>query len=187
MTTRVTVSIVREMKHRGEKITMLTAYDVTFARILDEAGVDLFLVGDSIGSVFSGYPNTLPVTVDKVIDHTKAVVRGAMTALVVIGMPFMSYHITVDDAKRNAGRMIKKSGAAVVKLEGGVNMKDVIRSIVDIGIPVMGHIGLTPQSIHQIGGYKLQGKMDDTAERCSTTPSPWQTPVPSPWYSNVCQ
>jgi 3-methyl-2-oxobutanoate hydroxymethyltransferase len=161
MTQKVTVPMIKAMKGQGEKITMLTAYDAPFARILDEAGVDMLLVGDSVGSVVAGYPNTLPVTIEEMIYHTKAVVRGVTRALVVIDMPFMSYQISIEDAKRNAGRMIKESGAEAVKLEGGLNMREVIKAICAIDIPVMGHIGLTPQSVHQMGGYKVQGKLDE--------------------------
>lgn len=161
MKEKVTVPGIRQMKERGEKITMLTAYDTPFAHILDEAGVDILLVGDSVGSVVVGYPNTLPVTVEEMIYHTSAVVRGTKRALVVIDMPFMSYQVSLEDAKRNAGRMIKESGAEAVKLEGGANMAEVIKAIVDIDIPVMGHVGLTPQSIHQMGGYKVQGKIEE--------------------------
>jgi 3-methyl-2-oxobutanoate hydroxymethyltransferase len=153
------------MKEQGKKITMLTAYDTPFARILDQAGVDILLVGDSVGSVVAGYPNTLPVTIDEMIYHTRAVVRGAERTLVVIDMPFMSYQISIEDAKRNAGRMIKESGAEAVKLEGGVNMKATIEAIVAIDIPVMGHIGLTPQSVHQMGGFKVQGKMEEQKQK----------------------
>jgi len=161
MAQKMTVPGIKAMKAGGEKITMLTAYDTPFARILDQAGVDILLVGDSVGSVVAGYPNTLPVTVEEMIYHTRAVVKGVARALVVIDMPFMSYQISIEDAKRNAGRMIKKSGAEAVKLEGGVNMKGVIKAIADIDIPVMGHIGLTPQSVHQMGGYKVQGKAEE--------------------------
>ena len=159
MNQKVTVPIVQHMKQRGERITMLTVYDTPFAQILDEVGVDIFLVGDSVGSVVAGFPNTLPVTVEQMIYHTQAVVRGTTRALVVIDMPFMSYQACVEDARRNAGRMIKESGAEAVKLEGGRNMQESIQAIVHIDIPVMGHIGLTPQSVHQMGGYKVQGKL----------------------------
>jgi 3-methyl-2-oxobutanoate hydroxymethyltransferase len=161
MAQKITVPSIKAMKGTNAKITMLTAYDTPFARILDEAGVDILLVGDSVGSVVAGYPNTLPVTIEEMIYHTKAVVKGATQALVVIDMPFMSYQISIEDAKRNAGRMIKESGAEAVKLEGGVNVKGAIEAIVAIDIPVMGHIGLTPQSIHQMGGYKVQGKAEE--------------------------
>jgi 3-methyl-2-oxobutanoate hydroxymethyltransferase len=157
---KVTVPILRNKKGK-EKITMLTAYDYTFANIMDNAGIDCILVGDSVGNVMLGYPNTIPVTVDEMIHHTKAVSKGAKNALVVIDMPFMSYQESIEQARRNAGRMIKESGAEAVKLEGGVKMKDVIRALVDIEIPVMGHIGLTPQSIHRMGSYKVQGKGEE--------------------------
>jgi 3-methyl-2-oxobutanoate hydroxymethyltransferase len=152
---KLTVPAVRARKGK-EKLTMLTAYDYVFANIMDNAGIDMILVGDSVGSVMLGYPNTIPVTVEEMIHHTKPVVKGAKKALIVIDMPFMSYHESIEQAKRNAGKMIKESGAEAVKLEGGKRMKDVIRAIADIDIPVMGHIGLTPQSVHSMGGYKVQ-------------------------------
>ncbi len=153
----ITVPMVRERKG-GEKICMLTAYDFPFAQIMDVAGIDVILVGDSVGNTVLGYPNSLPVTVEEMIHHTKAVTRGAQRALVVIDMPFMSYQESMDQARRNAGRMIKESGAQAVKLEGGRKMGDVIRAIVDIDIPVMAHIGLTPQSVNAMGGFKVQGR-----------------------------
>src|SRR4030042_1596417 len=159
MTQKITVPGIKAMKAGDEKITMLTAYHPPFARILDEAGVDILLVGDSVGSVVAGYSNTLPVTIEEMIYHTRAVAKGVTRALVVIDMPFMSYQISNEEAKRNAGRMIKESGAEAVKLEGGMKMKGVIKAIADIDIPVMGHIGLTPQSIHQMGGHKVQGQV----------------------------
>ena len=165
MPDKVTVPGIMAMKEQGKKITMLTAYDTPFARILDQAGVDILLVGDSVGSVVAGYPNTLPVTIDEMIYHTQAVVRGAERTLVVIDMPFMSYQISIEDAKQNAGRMIKESGAEAVKLEGGVNMKETIEAIVAIDIPVMGHIGLTPQSVHQMGGFRVQGKVEEQKQK----------------------
>lgn len=139
---------------------MLTAYDYPTAKIVDDAGTHTILVGDSVGPVVLGYPNTMPVTVDEMIHHAKAVVRAAKKALVIIDMPFMSYQESIEQAKRNAGKMIKESGAEAVKLEGGSNMHDTIRAITDIDIPVVGHIGLTPQSIHRMGGHKVQGKGD---------------------------
>lgn len=154
---KVTVPWVKERKG-SEKMTMLTAYDAVFAGIIDSAGIDMILVGDSVGTTMLGYPNTIPVTIEEMIHHTKAVVRGTKRALVIIDMPFMSYQESLEQAKRNAGRMLKESGAEVVKLEGGERMRDVIKSLVDIEIPVMGHIGLTPQSINRMGGYKVQGK-----------------------------
>jgi len=165
MPDKVTVPGIMSMKEEGKKITMLTAYDTPFARILDQAGVDILLVGDSVGSVVAGYPNTLPVTIDQMIYHTQAVTRGAERTLVVIDMPFMSYQISIEDAKRNAGRMVKESGAEAVKLEGGVNIKKTIEAIVAIDIPVMGHIGLTPQSVHQMGGFKVQGKVEEQKQK----------------------
>lgn len=154
---KITVPVIRGRKG-NEKITMLTAYDFPIASVLDEAGIDIILVGDSLGNVMLGYPNTLPVTVEEVIHHTKAVVRGAKRSLVVTDMPFMSYHESIEQARRNAGRMIKESGAEAVKLEGGRRMRETIRAIVDIDIPVMAHIGLTPQSVNAFGGHKVQGK-----------------------------
>ena len=155
---KVTVPVVRARKGK-DRLTMLTAYDYVFANIMDNAGIDMILVGDSVGNTVLGYQNTLPVTVDDMIHHTKAVVKGTKTGLVVIDMPFMSYQESIEQAKRNAGRMIKESGAEAVKLEGGVKMKETIRAIADVDIPVMGHIGLTPQSVHSMG-YKVQKEED---------------------------
>lgn len=162
---KITILDLQRMKDEREKITMLTAYDYPTARILDSCGVDIILVGDSVGNVILGEENTLPVSVEEMIHHTKAVTRGAKDSLVVIDMPFMSYQISTQDAKRNAGRMIKESGAEAVKLEGGTNMEDTIRAITDIDIPVMAHIGLTPQSVHRMGGYRVQGKEDKQREK----------------------
>jgi 3-methyl-2-oxobutanoate hydroxymethyltransferase len=155
---KITILDLQKMKDNGEKITMLTAYDYPTARILDESGVDILLIGDSVGNVMMGFDNTLPVTVDDIIYHTKAVAKARKKALVVADMPFMSYQVSIEEAKINAGRMIQEGGAEAVKLEGGENMEAVIRALSDIDIPVMGHIGLTPQSIHRLGGYKIQGK-----------------------------
>jgi 3-methyl-2-oxobutanoate hydroxymethyltransferase len=146
------------MKQRGEKITCLTAYDYATARILDEAGVEMLLVGDSLGCVVQGNSNTLAVTMEEMIYHTRAVVRGRKRALVIGDMPFMSYQLNKEQALQNAGRFLKEAGAEAVKLEGGVTMLETIRAIVNAGIPVMGHVGLTPQSVHQFGGYKVQGR-----------------------------
>ena len=154
---KITVPTIRARKG-GERITMLTAYDFPFAQIVDAAGVEVILVGDSLGNVVLGYANTLPVTMDEMIHHTSAVVRGTSRALVVGDMPFMSYHEGIEQARRNAGRIIKEGGAEGVKVEGGVRVRDVIRAIVDIDIPVMAHIGLTPQSVNAMGGFKVQGK-----------------------------
>jgi 3-methyl-2-oxobutanoate hydroxymethyltransferase len=155
---KITILDLQKIKDSGEKITMLTAYDYPTARMLDEAGVDILLIGDSVGNVMMGYENTLLVTVDDIIYHTKAVVKARKKALVVADMPFMSYQVSIEEAKINAGRMIQEGGAEAVKLEGGENMEAVIRALCEIDIPVMGHIGLTPQSIHRMGGYKIQGK-----------------------------
>jgi len=153
------------MKQKGEKITMLTAYDYATAKIVDEAGIPLILVGDSLGMVVLGYESTIPVTMDEMLHHTKAVVRGTKQAMIIGDMPFMTYHVSVEDALYNAGRFIQEGGAQAVKLEGGVTVAEKVRRIVECGIPVMGHIGLTPQSIHQLGGYKVRGKTQETATR----------------------
>jgi len=155
---KVTVTSLHRMKAEGQMITMLTSYDYPMTRILDETGVDVILVGDSVGNVILGYSNTLPVTMEEMLHHTRAVSRGCTRALVVGDMPFMSYQTGLEEAKRNAGRFLKDAGAEAVKLEGGVNMAEVIKAIVDIDIPVMAHIGLTPQSVHRMGGYKVQGR-----------------------------
>jgi 3-methyl-2-oxobutanoate hydroxymethyltransferase len=158
MTDKITVPAIVKMKQRGEKITCLTAYDYSFARILDAAGVDILLVGDSVGCVVQGQANTLPVTLDEMIYHTKAVVRGRTRALVVGDMPFLSFQVSKEQAVQNAGRFLQDAGAEAVKLEGGVAMRKTIAAITRVGIPVMGHVGLTPQSVHRFGGYKIQGK-----------------------------
>ena len=162
---RVTIGEIKEMKQRGDKIAMLTAYDYSTARLLDEAGVALILVGDSLGMVMLGYESTIPVTMDEMIHHTKAVVRGTKHALVIGDMPFMTYHVSIDDALRNAARFIQEGGAQAVKLEGGEVVADRVSRLVACGIPVQGHIGLTPQSVHQIGGYKVVGKTPEVAVR----------------------
>jgi len=162
---RVTINQIKEMKARAEKIVMLTAYDYSTARLIDEAEIPLILVGDSLGMVVLGYESTIPVTMEEMLHHTKAVVRGAKKAMVIGDMPFMTYHVSVEDALRNAARFIQEAGAQAVKLEGGVTVAETVRRIVDCGIPVMGHIGLTPQSIHQLGGFKMQGKTPEAAAR----------------------
>jgi 3-methyl-2-oxobutanoate hydroxymethyltransferase len=154
---KITVPMIKARKG-GERITMLTAYDFPFAQLVDGAGVEVILVGDSLGNVVLGYPNSLPVTMEQMIHHTAAVVRGVGRALVVGDMPFMSYQESIGQARRNAGRLVKEGGAEAVKVEGGVRVRDVIRAIVDIDIPVMAHIGLTPQSVNAMGGFKVQGK-----------------------------
>jgi 3-methyl-2-oxobutanoate hydroxymethyltransferase len=155
---RVSIHDLKAMKKRGDKIAMLTAYDYPTARILDEAGVPIILVGDSLGMVVLGYDSTLPVTMADMIHHTKAVVRASQRAHVVADMPFMSYQAGPEDALRNAGRLMQEAGAQSVKLEGGKSVAETVRRLVEAGIPVMGHIGLTPQSVHRFGGYKVQGK-----------------------------
>jgi len=162
---RLTISKIQDLKTAGDKITMLTAYDYSTARLVDEAGVHLVLVGDSLGMVVLGYDSTVPVTMDEMLHHTRAVVRGTKTALVVGDMPFMTYQASAEDAIRNAGRMLQEGGCQAVKLEGGVVMAETTRRIVNCGIPVMGHIGLTPQSINQLGGHRVQGKTADAAKR----------------------
>ena len=161
----ITINQIKEMKQKGEKIAMLTAYDYSTAKIVDEAGIPLILVGDSLGTVVLGYGSEIPVTMDEMIHHTKAVVRGTKQAMVIGDMPFMTYHISVEDALRNAARFIQEGGAQAVKLEGGVTVAEKVSRIVECGIPVMGHIGLTPQSINQFGGFKVQGKTPEAAAR----------------------
>ena len=151
-------------KNKGEKISMLTAYDYTTAQLLDEAGVDSILVGDSLGMTMLGYETTLEVTMDDMIHHTKAVVRGTKNALVIGDMPFLSYHVSIEDTIRNAGRFIKEAGAQAVKLEGGREMVDKIKALVAAKIPVIGHLGLTPQSVNMFGGFKVQGKGAEQAQ-----------------------
>ena len=160
-----TIIEIRQMKARGEKISVLTAYDFPLARLLERAGIDIVLVGDSVGSVFSGYDNTLPVTMEDMIYHTRAVARALDKALLVSDMPFLSYQVDLREARLNAGRLVKEGGAQAVKLEGGIPVAATIRAIVDMDIPVMGHIGLTPQSIHRMGGFRVQGKDDEQARR----------------------
>lgn len=160
-----TVATFAEMKRSGQKISMLTCYDYSTARLIDASSVNAILVGDSLGNVVLGYPDTLAVTIEDMIHHGAAVVRGTKNALVVIDMPFMSYQINSQEALRNAGRIIKQTHANAVKLEGGVTVAETIRKIVSAGIPVMGHIGMTPQSVMQYGGFKVQGKTDAAAQK----------------------
>lgn len=155
-----TILDMQRMKAEGEKITVLTAYDYPLARLMDLAGIDMILVGDSVGTVVAGYDNTLPVRLEEMLYHTRAVVRGTSSALVVTDMPFLSYQVDLAEARRNAGRLVKEGGAQAVKLEGGENIAATLRAIVDMDIPVVGHIGLTPQSIHRMGGFRVQGKED---------------------------
>ncbi len=164
-TQRVTIHTLRGMKERGEKIAMLTAYDATFARLLDEGGADVLLVGDSLGMVVQGHDTTLPVTLEEMAYHCRAVVRGTSRAHVVGDMPFMTYQASIEQGMANAGRLIKEGGCHSVKLEGGAQHAELVRRLVGAGIPVMGHIGLTPQSFHQMGGFKVQGREQGGRER----------------------
>jgi 3-methyl-2-oxobutanoate hydroxymethyltransferase len=157
----VTVPEFRAGKARGTKLAVVTAYDYTSARLCDEAGVDCILVGDSVGMVVQGHPTSLPVTLDEMLYHTRCVVRGVRRALVVVDLPFMTYQVSPKQAVRNAGRLLKEGGAHAVKLEGGVRMQATVKACVDAGIPVMGHVGLTPQAVHQLGGFKVQRNGDE--------------------------
>lgn len=162
---KVTARVLQGMKQRGERITMVTAYDATFARLVEEGGADAILVGDSLGMVIQGHDDTLAVTVDDIIYHSRAVVRGAQRAHVVADMPFMSYQADPSEAVRNAGRLLKEGHAHAVKLEGGKELAPVVERMVAAGIPVMGHLGLTPQSVHAMGGFRVQGKEAASARR----------------------
>lgn len=162
---KITVPCIRRMKTRGERIAALTAYDYPTARLLDSAGVEILLVGDSLGMVVLGYENTLAVTMGDMIHHTRAVARAKPRALIVVDMPFMSFQVDPTDAVRNAGRLVQEGGAEAVKLEGGTRTAPMVEAIVRAGIPVMGHVGLTPQSIHRMGGYRVQGREPAARER----------------------
>ena len=153
-----TIATFKEAKNSGRKLTMLTAYDYTTAKLLDETGIDGILIGDSLGMVMLGYENTLQVTIEDILHHTKAVSRGTKNALVIADMPFMSYHISALEAIRNAGRLIQEGMASAVKLEGGIDIIDKVKGIIKAQIPVMGHLGMTPQSVNMFGGFKVQGK-----------------------------
>jgi 3-methyl-2-oxobutanoate hydroxymethyltransferase len=161
----ITVQDLLNKKAERKKITMLTAYDYPFARIVDEAGLDGIIVGDSLGMVVQGLENTLPVTMDEMVYHTKIVARAVRNAMVIGDLPFMSYQTRIEEAVRNAGRFLKEAGAGAVKIEGGAEVADRIRAMTRSDIPVMAHIGLTPQSIHRMGGYKVQGKTEESAQR----------------------
>ncbi|MBF0473010.1 MAG: 3-methyl-2-oxobutanoate hydroxymethyltransferase, partial [Nitrospirae bacterium] len=161
---RITINDFFKKKQNAEKIALITAYDYTFGRIVDEAGIDAILVGDSLSMVVQGFDTTLPVTMDEMIYHTKMVSRAAINAMVIGDMPFMSYQISIEDAVRNAGRFIKEGGAHAIKIEGGIEIVPQIKAIISAGIPVMGHIGLTPQSINIMGGFKVQGKTDEAKQ-----------------------
>ena len=161
----VTLSTIKDMKRRGEKITCLTAYDYSFASLLDRAGIDMVMVGDSLGMVMQGHDTTLPVSVADMVYHSRCVARGVNRALLIVDMPFMSYQESPQHAFASAGRLMKKGGAQVVKLEGGQPMAETVRFLVERGIPVCAHLGLTPQSVHQLGGYRVQGRETTAAER----------------------
>jgi 3-methyl-2-oxobutanoate hydroxymethyltransferase len=162
---KITIHDFLKKKAEKKKITMLTAYDYPFAKIVDEAGIDGIIVGDSVGMVVQGLENTLPVTMDEMIYHTKIVSRAVQNTMVIGDLPFMSYQVSVEEAVRNAGRFLKEAGASAVKIEGGAEVADRIRAMTRSDIPVMAHIGLTPQSIHRMGGYKVQGKTEESAKR----------------------
>ncbi len=162
---KVTIRTLQAKKRKGQPITMMTAYDYPTAKWVDEAGIDVILVGDSLGMVVLGYSNTLPVTMEVMLHHCKAVARGAKRALLVGDMPFMSYQVSVEEAVRNAGRFLQEAGMDAVKLEGGREQVKTVRALVDAGIPVMGHLGLTPQRIHQLGGFRVQGRTAAAAQR----------------------
>ncbi len=162
---RITILDFWKKKKEGQKITMLTAYDYTFAKIVDESGIDAILVGDSLGMVVQGLENTLPVTMEEMLYHTKMVSRASRRAMIVADMPYMSYQISIEDAVRNGGRFLKEAGAQALKLEGGREVAEKIEAMTKAEIPVMAHIGLTPQAIHRMGGYKIQGKTEETANR----------------------
>ena len=163
--TSITTRALIEMKAKGERIVALTCYDALFARLLDATGVDILLVGDSLNQVLAGQPSTLSATLDQMIYHTRMVRRGTERAMVVCDMPFLSYQISPEDALRNCGRAMKETGCNAIKIEGGQTMAPTVRRLVEIGIPVMGHVGLTPQSVHALGGYRVQGRDDAAAER----------------------
>jgi 3-methyl-2-oxobutanoate hydroxymethyltransferase len=162
---RITIQQLQEWKQRGTRFAMLTAYDYPTAKLLDEAGVPLLLVGDSLGVVVLGHETTIPVTMEDILRCTQAVVRGTKRTLVVADLPFLSYHVSAEQAVANAGRLLKEGGAQAVKLEGGLPVAPTVRRITEAGIPVMGHIGLTPQAVHQLGGYKVQGRRPEVAAR----------------------
>lgn len=165
MNNKFTVTSFLEAKQNKEKITMLTAYDYSMAKIMDNAGIDAILIGDSLGMVVQGYNSTLEVTVDDIVYHCRAVARGVKNAFIVGDMPFLSYHITIDESVRNAGRIIQEGKAEAVKLEGGIEIVDKIKAIINAQIPVMGHIGLTPQSVNLLGGFKVQGRQVEQAQK----------------------
>jgi len=161
---KLTSTVLRDRKGSGPKIAAVTAYDIAFARLADRAGVDIVLVGDSLAMVVQGQPNTLPVTLDEMIYHCRLVARGTQRAHVVADMPFLSYQVSLEDGIRSAGRLLKEAGAEAVKLEGGQEIAELVARLVSIGIPVMGHVGMTPQSVHKFGGFKMQGRTEAQAQ-----------------------
>ena len=161
---KISSATIRERKSTGEKIAAVTAYDVAFARLADRAGMDIVLVGDSLGMVVQGLTTTLPVTLDEMIYHTRIVSRATQRAHLVADLPFMSFQASLEDGIRAAGRLLKEAGAEAVKLEGGEEVSDLVARLVSMGIPVMGHVGMTPQSVHKFGGFRMQGKSDEQAQ-----------------------
>jgi 3-methyl-2-oxobutanoate hydroxymethyltransferase len=157
---KITTTVLRARKERGEKIAMVSLYDVAFARLAERAGVDVVLVGDTLGMLVQGHPSTLPVTVDDIIYHGQAVGRGISRAHLVLDLPFMSYQVSVEEGMRSAGRLMKEGGAHAVKLEGGEEVAELVARLTRVGVPVMGHVGMTPQSVHSFGGFKLQGRTE---------------------------
>ncbi len=186
MASRVTVRTILEYKEQGRPVVMVTAYDYPFARLADAAGVDMILVGDSLGNVVLGYPATVFVTLDEMVHHTRAARRGVERALLVADMPFLTFHLSVDDALRAAGRLVQEGGAEAVKLEGAGRVLEVVHRLTGAGIPVVGHLGLLPQRVHALGGYRVQGRDEAEARRFSTMPSPWSRRGPSPWCWRWC-
>jgi len=164
----ITISTLLDLKRKGVKIAMLTAYDFPTARLAEEAGVDVILVGDSVGMTKLGYASTLPVTIDEMLHHTKAVKRGVSRALLVADMPYLSYEVDLKEAVRNAGRLLKEGGAHAVKVEGGMEVASTIKEFLKINVPVFGHLGLTPQAVNRLGGYKVQGRRPEDAEKILT-------------------
>jgi|SRR3990172_2416600 len=162
---RFTINDFKTRKQSKTPISVITCYDHAFALIIEQTGIDVVLVGDSLGNVIAGYSSTIPVTIDQMIYHTEIVRRGAPSKFLIIDMPFMSYHVSIEDSLRNAGKMMKETGANAVKLEGGEDFKHVVGALVKASIPVMGHIGLTPQSVHKLGGYTVQGREDDKRKK----------------------
>src|SRR5947207_14282521 len=175
-TKAVTTYELVTMKQRGERIVALTCYDALFARLLDAAGVDVLLVGDSVNQVLAGAETTLSATLEQMLYHTQIVRRGAVRSMVVCDMPFLTYQVSPREAIRNCGRVMQETACHAVKLEGGAPIAETVRALVDVGIPVMGHLGLTPQSVHALGGYRVQGRDEQTAERLEADAKGLQAP-----------